>query len=108
MKERRKTPRYRVDLPVRWEGVLTQQAGTVSSISEAGCFVLTGGKVEPKELIRLEIDFPGGNSACFWSEVVDEAYDIGFAARFTSGSDDDMSLLKELITSESARQDPEP
>ena len=108
MKERRKTPRYRVDLPVRWEGVLTQQAGTVSSISEAGCFVLTGGQVEPKELIRLEIDFPGGKSACFWSEVVDEAYDIGFAARFTSGTDDDMSLLKDLITSESARQSPEP
>lgn len=108
MKERRKKPRYRVDLPVRWEGVLTQQAGTVSSISETGCFVLTGGKVEPKELIRLEIDFPNGSSACFWSEVVDEAYDIGFAARFTSGSDDDVSLLKNLITTESAHQSPEP
>lgn len=100
--ERRKTPRLAVDLPVRWEGVLTLQTATVTSISESGCFVLTGGKVEPKELIRLEIDFPDGNTACFWSEVVEEAYDIGFAARFTSASDEDMMVLKTLINSELA------
>ena len=101
--ERRKTPRLAVDLPVRWEGVLTLQTATVTSISESGCFVLTGGKVEPKELIRLEIDFPDGNTACFWSEVVEEAYDIGFAARFTSASDEDMVVLKNLINSELTR-----
>ena len=104
MKERRKSPRLQVDLPVRWEGAFTQQAGTVSSISDSGCFVLTGGKVEPKELIRLEIDFPNGDCPCFWSEVVDEAYDIGFAARFTSASDEDMSALKRLILQELSRQ----
>ena len=53
--ERRSAPRIKVNLPVRWEGVLTQQIATITSLSETGCFVLSGGKVEPKELIRLEI-----------------------------------------------------
>ena len=95
-KERRKAPRLQVDFPVRWEGVLTQQVGTVSSISESGCFILTGGQVQQKELIRLEIDFPSG-AACFWSEVVDEAYEIGFAVRFTSADDEDMALLRRTL-----------
>jgi hypothetical protein len=85
-----------VDFPVRWEGVLTQQVGTVSSISESGCFILTGGQVQQKELIRLEIDLPSG-AACFWSEVVDEAYEIGFAVRFTSADDEDMALLQRTL-----------
>lgn len=95
--ERRKAPRLKVDFPVRWEGVLTQQVGTVTSISESGCFVLTAGQVQEKELIRLEIDFPDAGAVCFWSEVVDEAYEIGFAVRFTSASDEDMAILQSII-----------
>ena len=95
-RERRKAPRLQVNLPVRWEGVLTQQVGTVTSLSESGCFVLTGGQVQQKELIRLEIDFPSG-AACFWSEVVEEAYEIGFAVRFTSANDEDMALLQRTL-----------
>ena len=94
--ERRTATRFQVNFPVRWEGVLTQQVGTVTSISETGCFILTGGQVQQKELIRLEIDFPSG-PACFWSEVVDEAYEIGFAVRFTSADDEDMSMLLDTL-----------
>jgi PilZ domain len=97
-KERRKSPRAKVNFPVRWEGVLTQMTGTVTDLSESGCFVLTGGQVQQKELIRLEIDFPDAPAVCFWSEVVDEAYEIGFAVRFTSASDEDMGFLKSALT----------
>ena len=99
--ERRKAPRLNVDFPVRWEGVLTQEVGSVTSISESGCFVLTAGQVQQKELIRLEIDFPAG-AACFWSEVVDEAYEIGFAVRFTSAGDEDMELPQTTLKNHSA------
>jgi hypothetical protein len=95
--ERRKAQRWNVNFPVRWEGVITQQTATVTSLSESGCFVLTGGKVEPKELIRLEIDFPDGGTGYYWSEVVEEAYEIGFSARFTSASDEDMLLLRNVL-----------
>jgi PilZ domain len=91
--ERRGAPRIAVNLPVRWEGVLTQQLATVTSLSETGAFVLTGGKVEAKELIRLEIELPNQGTVYFWSEVVEEAYEIGFAVRFTSSDDDDRVRL---------------
>ena len=100
--ERREAPRLKVELPARWEGVLTQQTATVTSISESGCFVLTGGKVEPKELIRLEIELPGEHTIYLWSEVVDEAYEIGFAVRFTASSEDDTTQLAAFINSELA------
>lgn len=102
--ERRSAPRVNVNLPVRWEGVLTQQLATITSLSETGCFVLSGGKVEPKELIRLEISLPDQEAVYFWSEVVDEACEIGFAAQFTSAEDDDRSRLGAYVRSQLARQ----
>ncbi len=103
-KERRQAPRLKVSLPARWEGVMTQQAATVTNLSQTGCFVLTGGKVEPRELIRLEIELPSTEPVCFWSEVVEEAYEIGFAVRFTSGEEEDTKRLNEFIEGELSRQ----
>jgi len=97
-----------VNLPVRWEGVLAQKSATVTSLSENGCFIITGGKVEPKELIRLEIELPGAEPLYFWSEVVEEAYDIGFAARFTSASDEDKERLTEFMKQELPGTPPDP
>lgn len=101
--ERRQAPRLKVNLPARWEGVLTQQSATITDLSEIGCFVLTGGKVEPKELIRLEIELPETGPVYFWSEVVDEAYEIGFAARFTMGDEVDRQKLNAFIERELAQ-----
>jgi hypothetical protein len=102
--DRRGCPRINVNLPVRWEGVLTSQTANVTSLSESGCFVLTGGKVEPKELIRLEIELPDDKGPVYvWSEVVDHAYDIGFAARFTSADDEDQVRLDAYIGKKLAR-----
>ena len=101
--ERRQAPRLKVNLPARWEGVLNQQSATITNLSEIGCFVLTGGKVEPRELIRLEIELPETGPVYFWSEVVDEAYEIGFAARFTMGDEDDSQKLNAFIERELAR-----
>jgi hypothetical protein len=101
--ERRQAPRLKVNLPARWEGVLTQQSATVTNLSETGCFVLSGGKVEARELIRLEIDLPDSGPVYFWSEVVDEAYEIGFGVKFTMGDEDDSKRLSTFIEQELAR-----
>ena len=101
--ERRRSQRVDVSLPVRWEGVLAQKSATMTSLSDNGCFILTGGKVVAKELIRLEIELPGAEPLYFWSEVVEEAYDIGFAARFTSASDEDKERLAAFMMQEIAR-----
>ena len=91
--ERRSSPRARVNRPARWEGVLSRESATVTDISRSGCFVLSGGKVEKKELVWLEIQLPDRDAVHFWAEVVDEATEIGFALRFNSGSDEDEQML---------------
>ena len=96
-KDRRSAPRIRVNLPARWEGVLNRVEATITDISRNGCFVLTGGKVEIRELISLEIQLPSRHWAHMWCEVVDEASEIGFAVKFNSISDEDEQRLVEYI-----------
>jgi len=96
--ERRRSPRVKVNLQARWEGVMSQQEATITDLSKTGCFVLTGGNVEPKELVRLEIEVPEGEPLILWAEVVDAAFEIGFAVRFTSMTDDDELRLSRFIT----------
>ncbi len=98
-KDRRSAPRLRVNLPARWEGVLSRENATITDLSRNGCFVLTGGKVEVKELVWLEISLPNQQVLQFWAEVVDEASEIGFAVRFNSSSPEDEELLARYLDS---------
>ena len=96
-KDRRSAPRIRVNLPARWEGVLNRTEASISDLSLNGCFVLTGGTVEVRELISLEIQL-NDRWLHMWCEVVDAASEIGFAVRFNSVSDEDEKLLVDYIT----------
>jgi hypothetical protein len=62
-----------------------------------GCFVLSGGRVETRELIRLEITFPDDSQIFPWAEVVEEANDIGFAVRFNSMDDEEQQRLDRFV-----------
>lgn len=84
----REAPRVDLRLKARWEGVLEQREATITSLSRNGCFLLSGGEVKPHELLRIEIQLPNEEPVYCWGEVTDQAYDIGFAVRFTSPSDD--------------------
>jgi hypothetical protein len=95
--ERRRAPRINVNLSARWEGDLGQQEANVTSLSNLGCFVLSGGKVNPKELVRLEIMFPDDEPMYLWAEVVEEADEIGFAMQFTSVEVADQVRLARFI-----------
>jgi len=95
--ERRRAPRVKVDLPSRWEGDLGQQQASVTSLSKLGCFVLSGGRVQVKELIRLEIMFPEEAGIFLWGEVVDAADEIGFAMQFTSTEEADQARLEQFL-----------
>jgi len=97
MKDRRSAPRVRVNLPARWEGALSRETATVTDISRNGCFVLTGGNVEVKELVSLEIQLTDTQAVHFWAEVVDAASEIGFALRFNSSSPEDESTLATFL-----------
>jgi hypothetical protein len=103
-KERRRAPRVKVTLPARWEGDRGQQEASVTSLSKLGCFVLSGGIVNLKELIRLEIMLPDEPSVSVWAGVVDVAAEIGFALQFTSVDAPDeerlVKFLKPLLRAE--------
>ena len=96
-KERRSAPRARVKLAARWEGAMSRETATVTDLSRSGCFVLTGGKVEVKELVWLEIQLSETQAVNFWAEVVNEAPDIGFALKFNSSSPEDEAALAKFL-----------
>ena len=97
MQDRRSAPRVRVNLPARWEGVLARETATVTDISRNGCFVLTGGRVEVKELVFLEIQLTETQTVNFWAEVVDAASEIGFALKFNSSTPEDETMLTTFL-----------
>ena len=96
-KDRRSAPRARVKLPARWEGVVSRENATVTDLSRSGCFMLTAGKVEVKELVWLEIQLTEQQTVNFWAEVVDQASDIGFALKFNSSSPEDEAALAKYL-----------
>ena len=96
-KDRRSAPRARVKLPARWEGVVARESATVTDLSRSGCFVLSGGKVEVKELVWLEIQLTDQQKVNFWAEVVNEAPEIGFALKFNSSSPEDEAALAAFL-----------
>ncbi len=95
--ERRRAPRANVNLAARWEGASSIQEARITSLSENGCFVLSGGTVETRELIRLEITFPDETEIYPWAEVIEQANEIGFAVRFNSMDDDELERLRAFV-----------
>jgi tryptophan 2,3-dioxygenase len=95
--ERRRAPRVKVNLHARWEGDLGQHQAEVTSLSKTGCFVLSGGKVKAKELIRLELLLPNNETIHLWAEVVEEADEIGFALQFTSSEETYQARLEQFL-----------
>jgi hypothetical protein len=95
--ERRRAPRVKVNLPARWEGDLAQLPANVTSLSKLGCFVLSGGKVRAKELIRLEVALDEEAAIFMWGAVVEVADEIGFALEFTSTEAADQTRLEQFL-----------
>lgn len=96
-KDRRSAPRARVKLSARWEGVLSRENATVTDLSRSGCFVLSGGNVEVRELVWLEIKLTDKQTVNFWAEVVNQSPEIGFALKFNSSSPEDEATLAAFL-----------
>ena len=77
----------------------SRENATITDLSRNGCFVLTGGKVEVKELVWLEIQLTNKQTVNFWAEVVDQASEIGFALKFNSSSPEDEEALAKFLES---------
>jgi hypothetical protein len=96
MQDRRHAERIGLNLPVRWESLLTRGRGTVCDLSATGCFLLSATRAESGELVRLEIDF-GDHLVFAWGDVVYAIEEMGFALRFIFSEENEPRALQKLI-----------
>ena len=94
---RRKDSRKSINLRARWEGNSGHQEARIGDIAISGCFVDSMSRAEIGELLSLEIELPSGQWLPVRGEVTTYQEGVGFGMRFSSLSEDEKSLLKELI-----------
>ncbi|MEO8647933.1 MAG: PilZ domain-containing protein [Acidobacteriota bacterium] len=95
--ERRAATRYKVSLDVEWEGEWGRRSGTISDLSELGCFVLSSGDAADGSLVTLFLPLSAGMKVQFVGEVTNHLVEVGFAARFLDLTYAQKEFLSNLI-----------
>ncbi len=95
--DRRKTSRNTVAIDITWEASSGRQTGTISDISDTGCFVLSGGDVIDGEPIRMFLPLGPGLRIEFHGTITNHVFEIGFAVRFDHLSGSQKDLIHNLI-----------
>jgi len=96
VQERRQAERFRLNLPARWESLLATGRAAICDLSATGCFVLSAGRINPNELIRLEIQFPN-QLVLLWGQNVYTVPEMGFAIRFVFSEENESRAVSKLI-----------
>jgi hypothetical protein len=96
--DRRKFPRFAVNIEVEWEAAAGRKKGTVSDISREGCFVLCAGEVENGDRVRIFLPISDGMKAQFNGEVMNHFFEIGFAVRFNDLGPAQTDFLEKFIS----------
>lgn len=97
--ERRKWPRYAVNIDINWENSEGRHHGTMSDISVEGCFVLCSGNFENGDRIRVFLPVGEGMKVQFSGEVVNYVYEIGFALKFIDLGAAQRNFLEQFVNS---------
>ena len=95
--DRRRAKRYAVNFEVEWESHGGRRSGTLSDISEDGCFVLTEVDISDGELVKVFIPLSGGMKVEFLGQVANFVGEIGFAVNFLSLSDAQKEFLASFV-----------
>ncbi|CAN5669181.1 hypothetical protein BH24ACI3_BH24ACI3_01970 [soil metagenome] len=96
--ERRHAERFAVTVDLEWENHAGKHPGTLSDISERGCFVLSAGVYADGERVSIHLPFAGHEPVKVAGEITNHVFELGFAAAFIDMSDD----LAEVIRAFSA------
>lgn len=97
-RERREVERQNVSIEVEWDGEDGRREGTISDLSEAGCFVLTSGQVAEGDIVKLFLPLGDGMKVEVNGEVRNFVFEIGFALKFLDPTDAQTSVIKGLMT----------
>lgn len=95
--ERRKDERSRPNIDVSWSGHTDRSSGTLNDISSSGCFILTGGRYEDGEIVRLYLPMSDGRRVEFLGEIVNHVNEMGFAVRFIDLSEAQKEFLLNFV-----------
>jgi hypothetical protein len=90
-----------VNLQARWHGVTGTHDARIDDLSVSGCFVASQGAVDEGEIVTLEIKLPSGESLSLRSEVVSYLQLVGFGVSFSSLTEQEQSLLNQLVQGKS-------
>ena len=96
--ERRSTKRYEVQIDVEWESHEGRRSGTLSDISEKGCFVLSSVNVTEGELVKVFIPLSDGMQVEFMGQIANFVSEIGFAVHFLGLSDSQKDFLSSFVS----------
>jgi hypothetical protein len=95
--DRRSARRFTVNIDIEWENHYGRRSGTVSDISEEGCFVLSQVDVSDGELVKVFIPLSDGMKVEFLGQVANFVYEIGFAVHFLSLSNAQKEFLSSFV-----------
>ena len=95
--DRRTTKRYAVNIDIEWESHFGRRSGTMSDISQEGCFVLSEVDVSDGELVKVFIPLTDGMKVEFLGQVANFVYEIGFAVNFLSPTDAQKEFLANFV-----------
>ena len=98
--DRRVAKRFSVTIDIEWEYGGERHPGTVSDLSEGGCFVLTGVEVEDGAQVGIFLPIGDGMRVQYAGVVTNHFYEIGFAASFTSVSEAQRNVLTSYLMAE--------
>ena len=96
-RERRNVERFSINIDIVWEGLKGRKPGTISDLSNTGCFVMCSGEVEDGETVKIFLPLADGMKVQFWGEVVNHLYEIGFGLRFIELSEAQKDFLEKFI-----------
>jgi hypothetical protein len=102
--ERRRSERKRVLLEAKWESMSRTHEARVDDVSLGGCFVNTFGRVEPHEAVNLQIQLPSGKWLPLRGEVASYQPGVGFGVAFTSLTEEEIAVLKDLMATAEERE----
>jgi PilZ domain-containing protein len=103
-RERRRSERKQVLLEAKWESMSRTHEARVDDVSLGGCFVNTFGRVELHETVNLQILLPSGEWLPLWGEVASYQPGVGFGLAFTSLSEEEVEVVKELMLTAEERK----
>lgn len=96
--DRRAIERRNVAIDIEWEGPDgIRRPGSISDLSPAGCFVLSGGEVTEGDAIRLFLPLGEGMKAQLLGEVRNHVFEIGFALKFLAPTEAQNNVITGLM-----------